>query len=75
MRNMESRNDELAFRIFDVLSRYNGDAPPHLVVIAKTGRDFLDPERTVEEKARTLFDFFSPTLIHVRTLSLGRAVE
>ena len=75
MRKMESRNDEAAFRIFDVLSRYDGDAPPHLVAIAKTGRDFLDPERTVEQKARTLFDFFSPTLIHVRTLNIGRAVE
>jgi hypothetical protein len=39
------------------------------------GREFLDPERTVEQKARTLFDFFSPTLIHVRTLNIGRAVE
>ena len=75
MRKMESRNDEAAFRIFDVLSGYEEDAPPHLVAIAKTGRDFLDPERTAEQKARTAFDFFSPTLIHVRTLSIGRAVE
>jgi hypothetical protein len=35
----------------------------------------LDPERTAEQKARTLFDFFSPTLIRLRTLSIGRAVE
>jgi len=69
VRKMESRNDEAAFRIFDVLSRYEGDALPHLVALAKAGRNFLDPARTVEEKARTLFDFFSPTLIHVRPLS------
>ena len=75
MRKIESRNDEAAFRIFEVLSRYEGDAPPHLVAIAKAGRDFLDPTRTAEQKARTAFDFFSPTLIHVRTLSIGRAVE
>ena len=75
MRKMESRNDEAAFRIFDVLSRYEGDGPPQLVAIAKAGRDFLDPERTAEQKARTMFDFFSPTLIHVPTLSIGGAVE
>ena len=65
MRKMESRNDEAAFRIFDVLSRYEGDAPPHLVAIAKAGRDYLDPERTAEQKARIAFDFFTPTLIRV----------
>ena len=75
MRKMESRNDEAAFRIFDVLSRYDGDAPPHLVAIAKSCRDFLDPEKTAEQRARTLFDFFSPTLIRLRTLSIGSAVE
>src|SRR5262249_11443008 len=31
MREMEARNDEAAFRIFDVLSHSQGDAPPHLV--------------------------------------------
>src|SRR5262249_7356318 len=65
MRAMEARNDEAAFRIFDALSAYEGDAPPHLVATAKAGRDFLDPERTAEQKARTLFGFFSPTLIRV----------
>ena len=65
VREMKSRNDEAAFRIFDVLSRYKGDAPPHLVATAKAGRDFLDPERTAEQKTRTMFDFFTPTLIHV----------
>jgi hypothetical protein len=75
LREMESRNDQEAFWIFDVLSRYEGDAPPRLVAIAKAGRDFLDPERTAEQKARTLFDFFTPTLIHVPTLSIGGAVE
>jgi hypothetical protein len=65
MRKMESRNDEAAFRIFDVLSRYEGDALPHLVAIAKAGRNFLDPGRTAEEKARIAADFFSPTLIRV----------
>jgi hypothetical protein len=65
MREMESRNDEPAFRIFDVLSRYEGNAPPQLVAIAKAGRDFLDPERTAEQKAKTLFGFFSPTLVRV----------
>jgi hypothetical protein len=64
MREMESRNDELAFRIFDVLSRYQ-DAPPQLRDVARTGRDFLDPERTAEQKAQTVFGFFSPTLIRV----------
>src|SRR5262245_36077071 len=67
MREMKARNDEAAFRIFDVLSAYEGDAPPHLVATAKAGRDFLDPERTAEEKARTLFDFFSPTLVRVNS--------
>ena len=75
MREMEARNEAAAFRIFDVLSRYEGNAPPQLVAIAKAGRDFLDPERTAEQKARTMFDFFSPTLIHVPTLSIGGAVE
>ena len=75
MRKMESRNDEAAFQIFDVLSRYEGDALPHIVAIAKAGRDFLDPSRTAEEKARTAADFFSPTLIRVRPLSIGSAVE
>jgi hypothetical protein len=70
LREMESRNDEAAFRIFDVLSRYEGDGPPQLVAIAKAGRDFLDPERTAEQEAKTLFDFFTPTLI-----SIGGAVE
>jgi hypothetical protein len=70
MREMEARNDEAAFRIFGVLSHYKGDAPPHLVATAKAGREFLDPERTAEQKARTMFDFFSPTLI-----SIGGAVE
>ena len=65
LREMESRNDEAAFRIFDLLSRYEGDAPPHLVAIAKVGRDFLDPERTADQKARTAFGFFSPTLVRV----------
>jgi hypothetical protein len=62
---MEARNDEAAFRIFGVLSHYKGDAPPQLVAIAKAGRDFLDPERTAEQKAKTLFDFFSPKLVRV----------
>jgi hypothetical protein len=65
MRAMEARNDEKAFRIFGVLSRYAGDAPPHLVATAKAGRDFLDPERTAEQKARTASDFFTPTLVRV----------
>jgi hypothetical protein len=65
LREMEVRNDEAAFRIFGVLSRYKGDAPPHLVAIAKVGRDFLDPERTADQKARTAFGFFSPTLVRV----------
>jgi hypothetical protein len=63
MREMESRNDEAAFQIFDVLSRYEGDAPPQLVATANAGRDFLDPERTAEQKARTMSQFFTPTLI------------
>jgi hypothetical protein len=75
MREMEARNDEAAFRIFDVLSRYKGDAPPQLVATAKAGRDFLDSERTSEQKAKTLYDFFTPTLIYVPTLSIGGAVE
>jgi hypothetical protein len=65
MREMEARNDEAAFNIFDLLSRYQGDAPPQLVAIAKIGRDYLDPERTAEQKAGTLFGFFSPTLVRV----------
>jgi predicted RNA-binding protein with PUA-like domain len=65
MREMEARNDEAAFQIFDVLSCYEGDAPPHLVAIAKAGRNFLDPERTAEQKARTMFDYFTPTLISI----------
>jgi hypothetical protein len=75
MREMESRNDAVAFQIFDVLSRYKGDAPPQLVVTAKAGRDFLDPERTAEQKARTASAFFTPTLIHLPTLSIDGAVE
>src|SRR5262245_17307917 len=66
LREMASRNDEAAFEIFDLLSRYNGDAPPHLVATARAGRDYLDPARTAEQKARTLFHFFTPTLIQVR---------
>jgi hypothetical protein len=65
LREMESRNDVAAFRIFGVLSQYKGDAPPHLMAIAKVGKDFLDPERTAEQKARIAFDFFTPTLIRV----------
>jgi hypothetical protein len=65
LREMEARNDEAAFRIFEVLSRYRGDAPPYLVAIVKVGRDFLDSERTAEQKARTAFGFFSPTLVRV----------
>jgi hypothetical protein len=65
MREMESRNDAAAFQIFDVLSGYQGDGPPQLVATAKVGRDFLDPERTAEQKAKTLFDYFSPTLVRV----------
>ena len=64
MREMEARNDEAAFEIFDALSRYQ-DAPPQLRDVATTGRDFLDPERTAEQQAQALFDFFSPTLIRV----------
>src|SRR5262245_30482734 len=63
MREMESRHDEAAFRIFDLLSRYQGDAPPQLVATAKVGRDYLDPERTAAQKARTMLQFFSPTLV------------
>jgi hypothetical protein len=75
MREMEARNDEAAFRIFDLLSHYKGDAPPQLVSTAKAGRDFLDPERTAEQRARTASDFFTPTLIHVPTPNIGGAVE
>jgi hypothetical protein len=62
---MNSRHDEAAFEIFKVLSRYEGEAPAQLVAVAKAGRDVLDPERSVEQKAKTLFDFFSPTVIRV----------
>jgi hypothetical protein len=65
MQEMKSRNDEAAFQIFKVLSRYDGEAPPMLAAVAKTVRDFLDPERTAEQRAKTLFDFFSPVLIRI----------
>jgi hypothetical protein len=65
MREMESRDDEVAFEIFDKLSRDEGGAPPQLVATAKAVRDFLDPERTAEQKARAMLDFFSPTLVRV----------
>jgi hypothetical protein len=62
---MNSGNDEAAFEIFKVLSRYEGEAPPQFVAVAKAGRDVLDPDRTAEQKAKTLYDFFSPTAIRV----------
>jgi hypothetical protein len=65
LREMDARNDQEAFGIFDYLSHYEGDAPPELFRSARAIRDFLDPARSVEEKARTLFYYFSPTLIRV----------
>jgi hypothetical protein len=65
---MNARNDEAAFQIFRVLSRYEGEAPAQLVAVAKAGRDFLDPNRTAEQKAKTLLDFFSPTVIRIYPL-------
>jgi hypothetical protein len=62
---LRAGDDHIAFAIFDCLSRYEGDAPPQLVAIAKVGKEFLDPERTAEQRAKTLYDFFSPTLIRV----------
>ena len=75
MKEMESRNDGVAFRIFDLLSRYQGGAPPQLVATAKAGRDFLDPERTAEQKARTLLKFFSPTLVRIYPEDEGEIVD
>ena len=72
LRELRARNDEAAFRIFDSLSRYEGDAPPEFFRSARAARDFLDPARTAEEKATTLFDFFSPTLIRVYPLRTRR---
>jgi hypothetical protein len=65
MEAMESRNDAVAFRIFEMLSAYKGDAPPGIVATATAGRDFLDPKRSAEQKARTATSFFSPILIRV----------
>jgi hypothetical protein len=64
MREMESRNDEAAFGIFDLLSHCQW-ATPQLAATAKVCRDFLDPERTAEQKAKTALGVFSPTLLHV----------
>lgn len=65
MRLMRARDDLAAFRIFDRLSRYRGDGPPDLVPTAAAARDFLDPDRSAGEKARTLFGFFSPTVVRL----------
>jgi hypothetical protein len=65
MRAMEARDDEAALRLFDRLCRYEGDAPPGLLASARASRDFLDPDRSSEQKAQTLFDFFRPTVVRV----------
>jgi hypothetical protein len=65
MRLMRTREDLAAFRIFDRLSRYRGHGPPDLVPTAAAARDFLDPDRSAGEKARTLFGFFSPTVVRL----------
>jgi hypothetical protein len=65
MRLMRARDDLAAFRVFERLSRYRGHGPPDLVPTAAAVRDFLDPDRSAGEKARTLFGFFSPTLIRL----------
>lgn len=63
MRAMETRDDGTAFRIFDRLCRYEGDAPTGLLASARAARDFLDPNRSSGQKAQTLFDFFRPTVL------------
>ena len=65
MRLMRARDDLAAFRVFDRLSRYRGHGPPDLVPTAAAARDFLDPDRSAGQKARTLFGFFSPTVVRL----------
>jgi hypothetical protein len=66
MRAMRARDDERAYRIFTRICRYDGDdAPPGLLPSARASRDYLDPDRTPDQKAETLFDFFNPTVIRL----------
>ena len=62
---LRARDDQIAFAIFDVLSRYEAGAPPQLMTTAKMARDILDPERTADQKARAMLHFFSPAMIRV----------
>ncbi len=71
IRAMDERNDEEAFRIFDYLSRYEGEAPPGLVDGARLGRDFVDPDLSPTEKANQFFDLFPGRIIHVYDADQG----
>lgn len=68
---MRTGDDEAAFRIFDRLSRYEGEAPPGLVDGAKLGRDLLDPDLTPTEKADQFFDLFPGRIIHIYNADQG----
>lgn len=64
MRAMRARDDDAAHRIFGRVCRYAGDnTPPGLLASACACRDFLDPGRSPEQKAETLFGAFRPTVV------------
>jgi hypothetical protein len=65
LRLMRARDDARAYRLFQALCRYRGDAPPDLLRAARAAREYLDPRLPAEEKAKALFGIFSPTLIRV----------
>jgi hypothetical protein len=65
LRAMDARNDEEAFRIFDYLSRYAGDAPPGLADGARLARDFVDPDLSPTQKATQFFDLFPGRIVHI----------
>jgi hypothetical protein len=65
LRAMDARNDEEAFRIFDFLSRYTGDAPPGLVDGARLGRDLVDPDLSPTQNATQFFDLFPGRIVHI----------
>lgn len=66
MRAMRARDDDAAHRIFGRVCRYAGDdAPPGLLASARACRDFLDPDRSSEQRAETLLGFFRPTVVRL----------
>lgn len=63
-----------AFRIFDRLADYTGEAPDGLVDAAKLGRVLLDPDLTPKEKADQFFDLFPGQIIHIYNADQGDGV-